>query len=71
MVAKLMHEKQVPSWFDVLQMAADVGDVKVHACAMTMDLLEIEKDDLVDMVDDVIGVATFVSMSEGANVLFI
>lgn len=71
MVAKLMHEKQVPSWFDVMQMAADVGDVTVHACAMTMDLLDIEQDDLVDMVEDVIGVATFVGLTEGANVLFI
>ncbi len=71
MVAKLMHEKQVPSWFDVMQMAADVGDVKVHACAMTMNLLDIERDDLVEMVEDVIGVATFVGLTEDANVLFI
>ncbi len=70
-VAKLMQEKQVPSWRDVLDMAAEVGDVHVHACAMTLDLMDLTQDDLLPMVEDVIGVATFTGLSEGAQLLFI
>lgn len=70
-VAKLMQEKGVQPWFEVLREAKAIGPVQVHACSMTMDLMELGKDDLDPMVDDVIGVATFIGMTEGAQVLFI
>lgn len=70
-VAKLMVEKQVPNWMELLEMAREVGEVHVHACAMTLDLMDMTKEDLVDMVEDVIGVATFVQLSEDAQTLFI
>jgi peroxiredoxin family protein len=71
MVAKLMAEKQVPPWQEVLATAKEVGDVRIHACAATMDLFDLTKDDLDPMVDDVIGVASFVGLAEGAQLLFI
>lgn len=70
-VAAAMEAKGVPPWHEVLRMAADIGDLHVHACAMTMDLLDIPKEHLDPMVEDVIGVATFVELSRDGNILFI
>src|SRR5579859_2258259 len=55
-----MRKKQVPSWMDNFKSAKEVGDVKIYACSMTMELFGIKKEDLESIVDDVTGVATFV-----------
>jgi peroxiredoxin family protein len=70
-VVKLMVEKNVPPWHEVLRTAKDVGEVRIHACAATMDLFDLTKDDLDPMVDDVIGVASFTDLAQGAQLLFI
>ncbi len=70
-MAKLMQEKGAHGWYDVLGMARDVGDVRVHACAHTLDLMDLTLEDLDPMVEDVIGVATFVSQAGDGQVLFI
>ncbi len=67
-----MMKKQVPSWMDNLKGAREVGDVKIYACSMTMELFDIKLEDLEPIVDDVTGVATFVEQaSEGRVTLFI
>lgn len=70
-MAKLMQEKGAPGWHEVLEMARDVGDVHVHACAHTLDLMDLTLDDLDPMVEDVIGVAAFVGQAGDGQVLFI
>ncbi|MHB1738820.1 MAG: DsrE/DsrF/DrsH-like family protein [Actinomycetes bacterium] len=70
-MGKLMQTKGVPAWRDVLDMAIDVGEVHVHACAMTADLLELGKDDLDPVVEDLIGVGSFVEMTRDAQTFFI
>ncbi|MBK9181131.1 MAG: DsrE/DsrF/DrsH-like family protein [Acidimicrobiales bacterium] len=71
MMGKLMMEKGVPPWSSVLADAIDIGDVHVHACAMTMDLMDMPKEALVDVVEDVIGVGRFIELSAGGSVVFI
>ena len=67
-----MTKKKVPSWMDNFKGAREVGEVKVYACSMTMELFDIRLDDLEPIVDDVTGVATFVERaSEGNVTLFI
>jgi peroxiredoxin family protein len=68
MMVQLMKDKNVPSWFDMLKRAKEIGNVKVHACAMTYDLLGMKKDDLADIVDDVIGVGEFISIAKDAKI---
>ncbi len=70
-MAKLMQEKGAHSWYDVFGMARDVGDVHFHACSHTMDLMDLTLDDMDPMVEDVIGVATFVSNAGDGQILFI
>lgn len=68
----MLQEKKVPSWLQILRQARELGKVKVHACGMTMDLFGWTKDDLEDVVDDVVGVAEFVDLArEGKVTLFI
>lgn len=68
---RIMQEKRVPSWLDTLHTAKELGDVKVHACAMTMDLFDLKLEDLEDIVDDVTGVAQFLTEAQGGTTLFI
>jgi peroxiredoxin family protein len=67
-----MMAKKVPSWMDNLKGAKEVGDLKVYACSMTMELFDMKLEDLEPIVDEVTGVATFVERAkEGSITLFI
>ncbi|OGS46703.1 MAG: hypothetical protein A3K66_00695 [Euryarchaeota archaeon RBG_16_67_27] len=72
MLAQLMKEKNVPSWYEMLLKAKEMGNVRVHACAMTLDLMGMKKEHLDPIVDDVVGVGEFVSNAkEGEITLFL
>jgi len=67
-----MMAKKVPSWMDNFKGAKEVGDVKIYACSMTLELFGMKLEDLEPIVDDVTGVATFVERAkEGRVTLFI
>jgi peroxiredoxin family protein len=47
-------------------------DVKFLACLMSMDVMEISKEDLIDEVEDVVGAATFIAEAQESEIqLFI
>lgn len=72
MMMKVMMAKKMPSWYDMLRQAKEMGNLKVHACATTYDLMDMKKEDLDPIVDDVIGVTEFLSKaSEGGVTLFL
>ncbi len=72
MLMQMMKSKNVPSWYQMLLRAKEMGNVKVHACSMTLDLMGLSKKDLDSIVDDVVGVGEFVSNAkEGEITLFI
>lgn len=67
-----MLAKKVPSWMENFQNAMEVGEVKIYACSMTMELFDMKLADLEPIVTDVTGVATFVERAkEGRITLFI
>lgn len=70
-VFALMKQKNVPDWITMLKNAKEVGNIKVYGCAMFADLLELKKEDLDPIVDEIIGVNEFVSMSAGSTTMFI
>lgn len=65
---QLMKEKNVPSWFDTLKQAKELGNVRVHGCANTLDLMGMTKDDLEPIVDDIIGVAEYVELARNSEI---
>jgi len=67
-----MQTKHAPSWMENFLSAREVGEVKVYACSMTMELFGIKLEDMEPIVDDVTGVATFVERAKDGRVtLFI
>ena len=71
MFKKMMRDKGVTPLDELLELAVDLG-VKLLACKMSMDVMEVTKDDLIDEVEDVVGVATYMKHAAESEVtLFI
>jgi peroxiredoxin family protein len=58
-------------WSELFRQAKDIGDVKIHACALSMELFAITQDDLDPLVDDVEGVAAFMRDASTGPITFI
>ncbi len=65
MIKGIMKKKNVSSLEELIQSAMDNG-VKIEACQMSMDLMGIQKDEIIDGID-VVGVATFIHASDDSN----
>lgn len=70
LMTSLMKKSNVATLPELIEAANALG-VRIIACEMAMNILGIEKNDLVDEVADVIGVATFLDDSKDAHILFI
>ena len=71
MFKKMMADKGVTPLEELRQTAIDL-DVHLLACDMSMKVMEIDREDLIDEVEDVAGVATFVKEAAGSAIqLFI
>lgn len=69
---ELMQAKKVPTWMDNLLGAREIGEVKIAACSMTMELFNLKLDDLEPIVDEITGVAAFMEHAQDSKVtLFI
>jgi peroxiredoxin family protein len=69
--SKMMRDKKVASLEELRQTLIDL-DVHLLACKMSMDVLEITREDLIPEVEDVVGVATFVKEAAKSRIqLFI
>jgi peroxiredoxin family protein len=71
MFKKMMTAKGAASLPDLRQTAIDLG-VRLQACQMSLDVMEIKREDLIDGVEDVVGVAAFLeNASQSTTTLFI
>ena len=71
MFKKMMKSKNVASLAELRQTAIDLG-VKLLACNMSMDVMEIRREDLIPEVADCVGVAAFIAEAgESQITLFI
>lgn len=57
--AALMQRHGGQHWSEILRQAKDIGEVKIHACSLSMEMLDLEVEDLDPLVDDQEGVASF------------
>ena len=71
MAMQAMQAKKVPHWLDTLRDAMDLGEVKIKACGLTMDLFGLKLEDFEPVVSEVTGVGSFVEDSTGGQTLFI
>ncbi len=65
MIKGIMKKKHVNTLPELIQMARDNG-VRIQACQMSMDLMGIKKEELIDGIETV-GVATFIHASDESN----
>jgi peroxiredoxin family protein len=71
MFNKMMKAKKVPSLVELRQTAIDLG-VKMYGCQMSMDVMEIPKDKMIDNVAGCVGVAFFLEQAQQSDItLFI
>ena len=71
-LGKMLRERHIPDVVQQLRTAKELGDVKVAACGMTMDLFGLKLEDLEDVVDEVAGVGEFIETAKvGHTTLFI
>ena len=45
------------------------GNLKLYPCQMTMDLMGIKREDLLDWVEEPVGAASFLEMSNGGQIV--
>jgi len=70
MIKGIMKKKNIDSLPQMLQTAMDNG-VRIQACQMSMDLMGIKREELIDGIE-VVGVATMLAASDDSNgVIFI
>jgi len=70
MMKKEIEKLDFPPVHEFLEMIHDAGG-KLYGCKMAMDMMKLEKDDLCEEIDDVIGAMEFMEMSDGAQIIFI
>jgi len=70
MMKKEIEKLDFPPVDEFIEMIHDAGG-KLYGCRMAMDMMKLEKEDLCESVDEVIGAMEFMEMSDGAQVLFI
>lgn len=68
---QVLETKNVPNWLETLQNAKEIGDIKVKACGLTMDLLSIKLEDLEPIVSEIVGVAHFIEEASDGQILFL
>ena len=66
----LMRKNNVATLEELVEAAKALG-INMYACEMAMHILGLEKNDFITEVKDVLGVATFLELSEGGRTLFI
>jgi peroxiredoxin family protein len=67
---RLMRKNNVATLEELVEAAKTLG-INFYACEMAMHILGLTKDDFIPEVKDVLGVASFLKLSEGGQTLFI
>ncbi len=69
MMKKRMQDLDLPEVREMLEMLHDSG-AQLYACELAMDMMNVDKDDLIPQVEGVITAADFYEKSEDAQIIF-
>lgn len=70
LMTSMMKKHHVATLPELIEAAHALG-IRMLACEMALHILELERSDLVEEVEDVVGVATFLNESENAHIIFV
>jgi peroxiredoxin family protein len=63
----MMKAKNVPPLSDLRQTALDLG-VKMYGCQMSMEVMEIPREKMIDEVDKCVGVVFFIEQAQQSDI---
>jgi len=66
----MMKKHNVATLPELIEAAHALG-IRMLACEMALHILELERSDLIEEVEDVVGVATFLNESENGHIIFV
>ena len=66
---KRMAKFGIEDPWGMIKEAVTNGNMKLYPCQMTMDLMGIKKEDLLDFVEEPVGAASFLEMSNGGQIV--
>jgi peroxiredoxin family protein len=67
MMKKLMKKKDMPSISELLAEAKELG-VKIWVCDYPLDFMGLEKEDLIDEVDEIVGVFSYIKEASESEI---
>ena len=67
--SSLMHEKNVPSPVELFEQGKMLGELKIYACSMALDVSSTELSDLAEVFDDAAGLTKFLSDAEAGQLV--
>jgi peroxiredoxin family protein len=70
MMQKKMTDLDLPGPREMLEMLSDAG-CRLYGCELAMKMFDLERDDLIDIVEDVISATDFYELTVGAQIVFI
>jgi peroxiredoxin family protein len=70
MLKQQIKEQDVPEVPEFLKMLHDMG-AHLWACKMSVDMMGLEEEDMIDEIEGVINVNTFVDMATDAQIIFV
>ena len=70
LMTSMMKKHNVATLPELIEASSALG-VRFLACEMALHILELEREDLIDEVEDVVGVATFLNESENGHIIFV
>ncbi len=70
MMKKEIAKLDMPPIHEFLEMVHDAG-TEIYACRMSVDMMHLKKEDMIDEVDEIVGAMEFLEMTEGAQMLFV
>ena len=70
MMKKEIDKLDIPPVGEFLEMVHDAG-CGLYACQMSVDMMHLEREDMIDELDDIVGAMEFLERAEGAQMLFI
>lgn len=68
-IGKGILAKKIPLFDELLKEGKDIGEIGVYGCAMAMDVMDWQKEDMIEVFDDIIGVTAFLGMAQNAQVI--
>lgn len=68
-VGELLQARHAPKFEDLFRQAVELGDARIYACSMAMDLLDMVEDDLAEYLAGAQGLTKFLSDAEAGQLL--